>query len=192
MENNANKDNINKDDTFTPEELAWRLLLDDNVNNVQLLAFSDENSVEILFEILLTVYVEMIFNHYKMQYLEFNAEEDNFDDKFDNFKLDLSQINLEMLKDNFDEKIKKLKFILNINEISFDRFEECKMNRYCTILFKDLLRDKAFFIMNAEYLDPEKRYHFIKNSKYENKTILRDIFCSFELNGKYYKINFSN
>ena len=192
MENNANKDNINKDDTFTPEELAWRLLLDDNVNNVQLLAFSDENSVEILFEILLTVYVEMIFNHYKMQYLEFHAEEDNFDDKFDNFKLDLSQINLEMLTDNFDEKIKKLKFILNINEISFDRFEECKINRYCTILFKDLLRDKAFFIMNAEYLDPEKRYHFIKNSKYENKTILRDIFCSFELNGKYYKINFSN
>jgi len=187
-----NQDDINKDDTFTPEELAWRLLLDDNVNNVQLLAFSDENSVEILFEILLTVYVEMIFNHYKMQYLEFNAEEDNFDDKFDNFKLDLSQINLEMLTDNFDEKIKKLKFILNINEISFDRFEECKMNRYCTILFKDLLRDKAFFIMNAKYLDPEKRYHFIKNSKYENKTILRDIFCSFELNGKYYKINFSN
>ena len=103
-----------------------------------------------LFEILLTVYVEMIFNHYKMQYLEFHAEEDNFDDKFDNFKLDLSQINLAMLTDNFDEKIKKLKFILNINEISFERYEECKINRYCTVLFKDLLRDKAFFIMNSD------------------------------------------
>jgi hypothetical protein len=198
------ENNNNKDDTFTPEELAWRLLLDENVNNVQLLAFSDENSVEILFEILLTVYVEMIFNHYKMQYLEFHAEEDEFDDefddkfddefddKFDNFKLDLSQINLAMLTDNFDEKIKKLKFILNINEIPFEKYEECKINRYCTVLFKDLLRDKAFFIMNSEYLDPEKRYHFVKNSKYEIKTILRDIFCSFELNGKYYKVNFSN
>lgn len=205
MENDKKKCDTNNDDTFTPEELAWRLLFDDNVDNVQLLAFSDENSIEILFEILLTIYVEMIFNYYKIQYLEtclnnddgnndnFNDNfDDNFNDKFDNYKLDLTQINLGMLTDKFDEKIKKIKFILNINEMTFDRFEECKINRYCTILFKDLLRDKAFFIMNGEYLDPEKRYHFVKNSRYENKNNLRDIFCSFELNGKYYKINFSN
>ena len=182
---------MNQDDTFTPEELAWRLLLDENVNNVQLLAFSDENNIEVLFEILLTIYIEMIFNHYKMQYLEFHVDDEDFNEKYDNFKPDLSKINLQMLTDKFDEKIKKLKFILNVNEISQERYEECKMNRYCTILFKDLLRDSAFFIMNSAYLEPEKRYHFIKNSKYETTNTLRDIFCSFELNGSYYKIHFA-
>lgn len=185
------ENNTNQDDTFTPEELAWRLLLDENVNNVQLLAYSDENSIEILFEILLTIYVEMIFNYYKLQYLESQADNDNFDETYENFKPDLSKINISILTENFDEKIKKLKFVLSVNEISKERYEECKINRYCTIIFKDLLRDRAFFMMNSEYLDPEKRYHFIKNSKYNTTNILRDIFCSFELNDKYYKINFS-
>jgi len=183
------------DDIFTPEEIAWRLLLDENVNNVQLLAFSDENSVEILFEILLTIYLEMIYNHYKMEHLTSLSEDKNFDknfdDNFNKYNLDLSKITLSTLIADFDKKFKKIKFILNINEISQEIFNEYKINRYCTILFRDLQRDSTFFIMNSTYLDPEKRYHFVKNSKYTNKTVLRDIFCSFELNGKYYKINFS-
>jgi hypothetical protein len=181
----------NNDDTFTPEELAWRLLLDDNINDAPILAFSDENTKEILFEILLTIYVEMIFNHYKMQYLESHVDDDDFDNKFDNFKLDLTQINVDILTNNFDEKIKKIKFILNVTELSRDIFNECKNKRYCTLLFRDLLRDKFFFMLNADYLESHKRYHFVKNSLYQTNKELRNIFCSFELYGKYYKIHFT-
>lgn len=182
----------NNDDTFTPEELAWRLLLDDNINSGPIMAFSDENTKEILFEILLTIYIEMIFNYYKIQYLESHVDDDDFDNKFDDFKLDLSQINLNLLTDNFDEKIKKINFLLNVTELTKEKYDEYKNKRYCTLLFKDLLRDNFFFTMNANYLDPEKRYHFVKNSVYQSNKELRDIFCSFELFGKYYKIHFSD
>ena len=182
----------NNDDIFTPEELAWRLLLDDNIDNAPMLAFSDENSKEVLFEILLTIYVEMIFNYYKMNYLGSHVEDDDFDNKFDDFKLDLKQLNLNMLINNFDEKMKKIKIILNVIEITKEQFDNYKTFRYCTILFRDLIRDKNFFIMNDAYIDPEKRYHFVKNSLYKINKDLRDIFCSFEIYGKYYKINFSD
>ena len=182
----------NTDDTFTPEELAWRLLLDDNISDAPILAFSEENTKEVLFEILLIIYVEMIFNYYKMEYLESHVDDNDFDNKYDNFKLDLSKINLSILTNNFDEKIKKLKFILNVTELTKESFEQCRMKRYCTILFRDLLRDKSFFIMNESYIEKDKRYHFVKNSLYKTNTELREIFCSFELYGKYYKINFIN
>ena len=182
---------MENDDIFTPEELAWRLLLDETINNGKMLAFSDDNSKEVLFEILLTIYIEMIFNYYKMQYLESHInDEDDFDNKFDNFKLDLTQINLDMLVNNFDEKIKKLKFILNISELTKEQFDIFKPSRYCTILFRDLIRDKNFFIINAEYIEPDKRYHFVKNSLYQINKELRNIFCLFEIYGKYYKIHF--
>ena len=44
-----------EDNSFTPEELAWRLILDEHVNYAPLIAFSDENSKEIMFEILITI-----------------------------------------------------------------------------------------------------------------------------------------
>ena len=180
----------NTDDTFTPEELAWKLLLDENIGNAPIMAYSDENTKEILFEILLTIYIEMIFNYYKIQYLELHVDDDDFNNKFDNFKLDLSLINLNLLTDIFDNKIKKIKFILNVSELTKENYEEQKKKRYCTLLFKDLQRDNFFFTMNATYLDPEKRYHFVKNSMYKSNKELRDIFCTFDLYDKYYKINF--
>ena len=87
-------------------------------------------------------------------------------------------------------KLQKILIILNIIEITKEQYDNYKLFRYCTILFRDLTRDKNFFIMNDAYIDPEKRYHFVKNSLYETKKDLRNIFCSFEIYGKYYKINF--
>ena len=49
---------------YTPEALAWKLIMDDNINNSNLLIFSEDNNKETLFEILLTIYVEMIFDYY--------------------------------------------------------------------------------------------------------------------------------
>jgi hypothetical protein len=180
-----------EDNTFTPEELAWRLILDETIDSAPMLAFSDENTKEILFEILITIYVEMIFGYSKLKYLENLNDSEDYDTNFDNFKIKLEHVNISDLTDIFIDKFNKLKFILHVNEITKEQFNESKKYRYCTILLKDSPSDYMYFELNKEHLDPEKRYHFVLNNLYKDKEELRDIFCSFSINNRCYKINFN-
>jgi uncharacterized protein YrzB (UPF0473 family) len=187
MENVENEENV-----FTPEELAWRLIMDEHIDEkVSLFAFTDDNSKETLFEILITIYIEMLFDYYKLIYLEQNENINNLED-FEDFKLDLNNVNIDMLKDIFSEKLKKIKFILNIYELSIEEYEYIKKNRYCSILLKDSEYDATYFLMNEEYLEPEKRYHFILNSVYNSKNELRDIFATVRIKNKFFKISFTH
>lgn len=188
---------INDGGFYSPEELAWKLVMDENIDDsVAIMAFADENSKETLFEILITIYIEMLFDYYKMSYLESTLnlekeeEENKICDEFENFKLNLNNVNLEMLEKVFSEKFKKIKYILNVHEISYDYYEYIKKNRYCSVLLKDSPSDSTYFLMNEDHLDPEKRYHFVLNSLYLPATELRDIFCTVKINDKYYKISF--
>jgi len=191
---------INDGGFYSPEELAWKLVMDENIDDsAAIMAFADENSKETLFEIIITIYIDMLFDYYKMQYLENTLdlddlnkvdEEEKIYDEFENFKLNLNNVNLEMLENVFSEKFKKIKYLLNVYEISYDYYEYIKKNRYCTILLKDSEYDSTYFLMNEDHLDPEKRYHFVLNSLYLPATELRDIFCTVRINDKYYKISF--
>jgi len=189
--------NINDGGTYSPEELAWKLIMDENINdNNVIMTFADENSKETMFEILVTIYIEMLFDYYKIQYLENTLyldkkkEENIICDEFENLEFDLNNVNLELLTNIFTEKFKKIKFILNIYEISCEHYEYIKKNRYCTILLKDSEYDSTYFLINEAHLDPEKRYHFVLNSLYIPVTELRDIFCTVKINDKYFKISF--
>jgi hypothetical protein len=185
-------DNVNNNDVYTPEELAWQLIMDENISPRTLMAFSDENSKEITFEILVTIYLEMIFDYYKMKYLESTTDkDDDIINHYDNFKLDLTNVNVDMLTNIFFEKFKKLKIILNVRDMSQIEYENTKKIRYCTVLLKDSPHDSTYFMMNEKYLDKNKGYHFVLNSLYERKENLRDIFCTININGKYFKINFN-
>ena len=185
---------MSDENNYTPETLAWTLIMDDSINNSELLIFAEENNNETTFEILITIYVEMIFNYYKLKYLESQDDSDNndnFDNNFDNFKLDINQINMFTLTNIFIEKFNKLKFILNVNELTNDEYEISRKNRYCTILLRDSPSDNTYFIMNEKYIDKNKKYHFVLNSLYNLKNNLRDICCTFSINSKYYKIYFT-
>lgn len=194
-----NEQSMNDGGIYTPEELAWKLVMDENIDDsAAIMAFADENSKETLFEILITIYIEMLFDYYKMTYLESTLdlneedEENKICDEFENFKLDLNNVNLELLTNVFTEKFKKIKYILNVYDISYDYYEYIKKNRYCTVLLKDSSSDSTYFLMNEAHLDPEKRYHFVLNSLYLPSNELRDIFCTVKINNKYYKISFTS
>lgn len=189
--------NLEKDGgTYTPEELAWKLIMDENITSGVLMTFSNENTKETMFEILITIYIEMIFNYYKIKYLENTIYEDQenvdkINEEFYNIKLDINNINLNTLLQVFYDKFMKLNILLQVSEISNEYYNYIKKDRYCTILLKDSPTDETYFIMNEKYLDNTKRYHFVLNSQYEKKDNLREIFCSIKLNDKYYKIFFS-
>jgi len=186
-------------DTFTPEELAWKMIMDEHIPSSAIVAFSDDNSIESLFEILITIYLEMLFNHYKMQYLQqfVNLTDDDNDDinydieeKLNEFKLDLTHTNLSSLTDIFCKKFNIINYILNIHEIEKEDYDYSKKYRYCSILLKDSPLDNLYFIINADILDPDKRYHFVLNSLYIKKDKLKDICCTINIHNKYYKISF--
>jgi hypothetical protein len=192
MTDNIPNDTSNDGEVYTPEELAWQLILDENISQRTLMTFADENSKEIMFEILVTIYLEMIFDYYKLKYLENTTDhDDDIINAYDNFKLDLTNVNVNMLTDIFFEKFKKLRIILSVRDMSQIEYESTKKLRYCTVMLKDSPQDATYFMMNEEYLDKNKRYHFVLNSLYKKKENLRDIVCTININGKYFKINFN-
>jgi hypothetical protein len=189
-------------DTFTPETLAWRLLVDDDLKNdtniKQIMAsidLNEESNPDIfnkeayLFEILLTIYLEMLFGWYKLLYLIENELNENPTE----FKLDLSKLTLKELEEPFIEKMKLLGYILHIYEIkNKDYYDYIKNESYCRVALRDLPSDFGFFEINKNRINPEKRYHFILNSKFKGKTVLRDIFMLIVINDVVYKISFNN
>lgn len=183
------------DDIYTPESLAWKLLLDEDIPNGEIFEYSEpnENKFVIKFEIFLTIYLEMIINQYKLLYIESN--EDVTDENIDNnFKLDFTNININLLITPFKEKLQKIKCQLIITELNKNTYDYIKNNRYCTILFRDLPKDEPYFIMNNQYIDKHKKYHFVLfGPSVEKKHLyaeLRDIFACISLNDSYYKISF--
>jgi len=185
---NYSGNNSANQNVYSPEELAWKLIIDDKIDSAAIVPFADENSKEILFEILMTVYIEMVFDFYKLKHLE-NLSNMG-DNNGDNFNLDISNVNLESLTGIFCEKFNKIKYILNVYEISRETYEYTKKNRYCTVLLRNSPTDSTYFMINKDRLDPEIPYHFVLNSMYQPNNELRDIYCSLCINSKYYKISF--
>ena len=189
--------NENSDDnTYTPESIAWKLLVDDDfakTENGQLLGFLQEGQINdkleattIGFEILITIYMQMVVNWYKLLYL---METSDNDDK--NFKLNLNNITIDDLLNPFKEKIQTLGYILNITELkNLDIYNEFKKKSYCRIALRDLPEDNLFFEMQKKNISSDKLYHFILNSNYKETTDIRDIYAVIKINNIGYKINF--
>lgn len=190
--------NTVSNDIFTPETLAWRLLIDDELKNdtniKQIMAsidLNEESNPDIfnreayLFEILLIVYLEMLFGWYKLLHLMENENSTEF-------KLNLSELKLKDLEEPFKEKFKLLGYMLNIYEITNKNYYDYLRNEsYCRIALRDLPSDSGFFEINKNRIDPEKRYHFILNSNFKGKSVLRDIFMLLVINDIGYKISFN-
>lgn len=187
------------DDIYTPESLAWKLLLDEDVPRGEMFEYSEpnQNKYVIKFEIFLTIYLEMIINYYKMLYIENNVNEDISDDDVEaNFKLNFENITLDVLSTPFKEKFTKIKCQLIISELQKDTYDYIKNHRYCTVLFRDLPKDEPYFILNNKYIDKDKRYRFVlygpSVEKKHTFTNLKDLFACITFNDKYYKISFDS
>jgi hypothetical protein len=184
---------------FTPERLAWSLLIDDDyekITNGKLLVFDNidnindltlEEQTENKFQILLTVYFELIFGWYKLLHLMQNEMDNTFND----FKPDLSNITIDDLTREFKDKIKVLGFILYVKELNDDEHYNYEKDLcYCRILLKDLPSDSNYFYIKRHQLDPEKRYTFLRNGTFQLKTSIKKYFAVVKLPMKSFKIYF--
>jgi hypothetical protein len=181
---------------FTPETLAWTLITDEeceNIKNGKLIFFSNisgltlEDQTENKFQILLTVYFEMLFGWYKLLHL-MNNEMNGTDNQF---KPDLSSITLDDLTKEFVDKFKTLGFILYVREIvDNDNYENEREKCYCKVLLKDSELDSNYFYLKRYQLDPEKRYTFVLNGKFQLDTTIKKYTAIVKLPTKSIKIYF--
>jgi hypothetical protein len=181
-------------DVHTPESIAWKLLVDEKVIDIkqgQLIGFLDQGEINdkleattIEFEILITIYLEMIIGWYKLLYLMENPDGPEF-------KLNLDNIAVDDLINPFKEKMLVLGYILSVTEFkNLEIYEEFKKKSYCRVALRDLKEDNGFFIMNRKNIPNDKLYHFILNSNYKESLNLREIYAVIKINKIGYKINF--
>lgn len=187
------------DDTnYTPETLAWKLLFDNNIESFssQLLTFTDEASKETepttyLFEVLITIFMEMIIAILKTNYYsddnnnnkEFNPKfnHNDFDEILTNLKEKFNLINILL----FTEKIEPIEDNkLHITEVT--------KNRYCRIIMKHNKDDFTLFNIYEDRIPEDKIYHMLLNNKFvlTNKN-LNSVYAIASLDGITYRIYFS-
>jgi hypothetical protein len=187
------------DDTnYTPETLAWKLLFDNNIESFssQLLTFTDEASKETepttyIFEVLITIFMEMIIAILKTNYYS----DDNNNDKEFNPKFshnDFDEI-LSNLKQKFN-LINILLFIEKIEPIEDNKLHitEVTKNRYCRIIMKHNKDDFTLFNIYEDRIPEDKIYHMLLNNKFvlTNKN-LNSVYAIASLDGITYRIYFS-
>jgi len=183
---------------FTPETLAWTLITDDSCDKIlngKLIFFNNvegltpEEQIENKFQILLTVYFELIFGWYKLLHLM----KDEMDETNTEFKPDLSSITLDDLTKEFLEKFKILGYILFVKElINDENYEYEREISYCRILLRDLPLDSNYFYLKRYQLDPEKRYTFVRNGNFILKTSIKKYTALVKLPTKSFKIYFDS
>jgi hypothetical protein len=202
------------DDTgniVTPESLAWKLLMDDDVEKfagVLLPCVSGDksdlkgevayDSLVDQFQILITIYMEMVFGSLKINHVSslLNGDGD-LDENVDvekTFNPDLSQVKVKDMAGIFKEKLQKIRVFLSVNEIEDTDKENSKDfgYYYCRIILKDTLEGKTYFRANRDRLDPDKRYTFVMRHDTEQKQKkLGDFYAVCSLPHIKIKISFS-
>jgi len=190
------EDDENKpDEYYTPENLAWKLLLDDVDDDLAgvLVGLNpdfqkEDDSASYLFEIFITIFMEMIFDIA----IVMNASENEINETDDEFNPNMKTFNLDDFLPKLTEKFERVSINLNINKYERSDADEYVKSivddRYCRVILKHYHEDKKLF---KHYKVPSHlHYHMILNSNYKKKDKLDDIYAIILLNDFVYKITF--
>jgi len=190
------EDDENKpDEYYTPENLAWKLLLDDVDDDLTgILAGltpdfqKDDDSASYFFEIFITIFMEMIFDIA----IVMNASENEINETDDEFNPNMKTFNIDDFLPKLTEKFERVSINLNISKYERSNADEYVKSivddRYCRVILKHYHEDKKLF---KHYKVPSHlHYHMILNSNYKKKDKLDDIYAIILLNDFVYKITF--
>ena len=156
------------DNIETPESLAWKLLLDNTFNDFATSiipcvdGYNDDNSyLEDQFQILITVYLEMIFNTLKLMHIGVNNNQDDKTNIFESFQPSLNNVSINDLTDEFRAKFKKIRYFLHVQQINNDY-----QDYYCKVILKNSINGKLHYELNKNNIDQSKYYTFAINRNF--------------------------
>jgi len=180
------------DDVYTPASIAWKLLMDDiddslSANLMAMTPDNDEDSdpVSFLFEILITIFMEMIFD---LAIINNEIDNDN------GFNPDISKFNINDFLPILEKKFNRVSILLNINtyDKKSDDHENLRNildNRYCRVILRHCPEDSHIFKKNN--IPSELNYHIILNQMYKQKSDLKNIYAIIIIENIIYKISFN-
>lgn len=194
-------ESTNDENWYSPQTLAWKLITDDfgendNLSNM-IMSYNADSTIEhdpcsFLFEILLTIFMEMIFDFAMIM----SAKEcDNNGEEF-NFKPDMKFFNMDDYIELIQDKFFKVSIMLTVNKydtLSNDQLEQDYMQhlidkRYCKIILKQNEIESHLFDLYR--VSPDVNYHMILNSKTTKTNILNNIYAICKINNILYQISF--
>ena len=201
----------------TPESLAWNLMMDENVDDYAGMLMPFVSGDELLsqnngiryeqlsdqFQILITMYMEMVFGLLKINHIMMNTNENgeiaNEADLDKTFKPDLSKFGVSDMLTVFREKLKKIRVYLSVQEIWDADPENLKdygsaSEYYCRIMLADTPEGKTYFWNNRNnpVVDSDKRYTFVmRDDKKKSHKKLNDFYAVCVLPNIKVKICFS-
>lgn len=184
---------------YTPESIAWKLLMDDVDQALasKVLVYDPDNSSNgninsYMFELLITIFMEMIFD----MALLFDAEEKE-QQNTNNYKFnpDLKKFDLNIFLPTLSKKMNHLSILLK-TEVYNKKTDDNKVmqqilnDRYCRVILRHDKNDAHYFKQNN--ISPELNYHMILNSVNANRNYknLKDVYAVIMLNDNLYVIAF--
>lgn len=183
-------DEIDENDEYmSPKSIAIKLLMenvDDDLSGV-IMGFNQDNEDDndpdtFLFEILLTIFMEMIFAIGILM---------NGTDK--EFVPDLKTFDLNNFLPILKKKFARVSILLKIQTYNKKSDESNVINkiyngRYCRIILKHNPSEAHLFRL---YMVPEDmNYHFLGNKDYVKQTNLKNIYAIITIYDKIYQISF--
>lgn len=174
--------------TYTPKSIAWKLLMDDDIAVLSAKLFeinpddlNDTDPNSYLFEILITIFMEMIFN----SAILISATND---DDIESFNPDLSKFNINNFLPLIKEKFKKINILAVVNEFENNEHTSNKIlsGRYCRIILKCDIKSHHFFKKN----NIDENYHMILNTDFKKSNKLNNIYATVIINNVINQIYF--
>jgi hypothetical protein len=218
---------LETEDCLTLQNLAVKLLFSDKVNNetcnmitgvlesnnindsIANIVEAKNQKISDEFQILITLYLEMIFVMLKIKNCESFDNNDMIenDDIYqdveadkDDIKYDMSEIYYDDLVNVFSDAFNKINYVLHVSEIEdtdmndardFSVFDEY----YCRIVLKDTYDGNIYFYHNRNTIDPNVRYTFllrqVPTMQNKNNINLIDLYAVCALPNMKIKISFS-
>jgi hypothetical protein len=199
-----NFQNIENDQYLTMESIAWKMLMGDisDKDSKQVKFFIQDDSplepenmfydsLSGEFQILITIYMEMIFYSLWMENVSKNMDENG---DIDNKKLesdfipDFSEYSIDVMKSIFKNQFEKIGYIVFAREAHEFDME----NYYCNIILEDTQEGKKYFRKNRKIIPDGKKYTFtIRTDHNKNQKKLIDFFAICKLPHTAVKIYFS-
>lgn len=185
-------------DLYTPERLAWQLLygnIDDAKKGFD--AYSvcpdNENQFTFLFEILFTIFMELLFNIAKISF--YSEHENN-----QKFIPDYEKFNMEIFLSIISDKFALLSYLVNIRTYTNDDFignydleyRNLVDNRYCRVILKYYYNNSDSDNNIFTHMDDNLYYHMHINALVNSNKFkkIEEVYAIIMLNYKFYKISF--
>ncbi len=176
-------------DYHTPQTLAWKLLMEDKIENLSsaILSFNIDGNDEaqdpnsFTFEIMITIFAEMLCSLATLM---------SEDDEEVRKRLVMSDF-----FDTIREKLLKASVTMKINTIEKEwlenddgYFKGMINKRYCKVILRDNPEEEELF--DRYNVPDDTMYHMLLNPKYKKQKNLKDIEALFNVKNNIYQISF--